>query len=922
MTSWTEAACSVWGKFDPDGGEFAPDRGEWLPLVVHLEHAQEVARLLWDRHVPGSIKAQLCADLNITDAQGRALVSWYAAIHDVGKASPAFARKAGSASVFDRMRDVGLVASRSGERVRHETVGQLALRDWLIEKGVRPRVANTWACVVGGHHGRNPRDIDILQAETHPNDTGRGLWEQVRNEILEVMAAASGPELHLESWTRQPLPVRAQTLITAIVIMADWIASNRNYFPYKDDKLSPVARARVAFDELNLPSPWAPPVPDPDPNVLFRQRFPSLGGAVRPMQAGLFNRALTCAAPPLFILEAPMGSGKTEGALLAAEVLAARFGQSGVYVGLPTMATANQMFERTLDWLSTALGSADASVTLAHGKAGLNDRYAGMLRRAWAGQVYDDDAGHAVVNSWLTGRRKAVLANFMVGTVDQGLFVGLKAKYVVLRHLGLASKVAIFDEVHAADRYMRQYLKRVLTWLGAYRVPVILMSATLPPAQRDEYLQAYAAGRGIRKALHVDPVDTYPRLTCFDGTVTDSALQADASHTVVRIERLTDDLQTLADTLSRLLAAGGCAGVLCNTVRRAQEAYQALREVFGTEAVLIHSRFIAPHRATKEKELVQQLGRDGERPHRLVVVGTQVLEQSLDIDFDVMVTDLAPMDLVLQRTGRLHRHSRTRPEALSTPALYLRGVADWASAPPAPVRDSGAIYGKAALFRAAAVLQGRASVELPVDIPTLVRRAYDAELQPPAGWGEAWVAAEAQAAAQATRAVDRAATYLLDDPAKMAHLTGWLDVDVPDPERSEEQGSSQVRDSEDSLEVIALWRDAEGHLRLPDCAPAHGGAIIPEGLEWGSTGAEVSVARAMASCTLSLPLQLTHEGVIEKVIDELERGAEYSGWRGSRWIAGQLVLVFDQDNRVRLADSLLRYSTDEGLLVTKLEETP
>lgn len=911
--SWSEAAYSVWGKLDPG-------QGDWLPLVVHLQHAGEVARLLWDRHIPGAIKTQLCSSLGVTDPEGRALVALCAELHDVGKASPAFTRQAeqvGCAFVLDRMRDAGLPVSQ-GERVRHETIGQLALRDWLIEKGVRPRVANTWACVVGGHHGRNPRDIDILQAENHPNDMGRGRWEQVRREIFDKMTAAAGPELRLDSWTRNPLPVRAQTLITAIVVMADWIASNQDYFPYKDD-LDPVERAHVAFDALNLPSPWVAQIPDPDPNMLFRRRFPSLGD-VRSMQAGLFHQAQACAEPPLFILEAPMGSGKTEGAFLAAEVLAARFGQGGVYVGMPTMATANPMFERTLGWLNTALGSRDASVTLAHGKAGLNDRYAGMLSRAWRGHIYEDGVGHAVVNSWLTGRRKAVLANFVVGTIDQGLFVGLKAKYVVLRHLGMAGKVVIFDEVHAADRYMRQYLKRVLTWLGAYYVPVILMSATLPPGQRDEYLRAYAAGRGVREGLHVEPGDTYPRLTSYDGTLTDIALPVEADQVAVQLELLPDELPTLADTLGRLLAEGGCAGVLCNTVRRAQEAYQALRGVFGTEAVLIHSRFIAPHRASKEKALVQQLGRDGDRPHRLVVIGTQVLEQSLDIDFDVMVTDLAPMDLVLQRTGRLHRHSRSRPDAVSAPVLYLRGMSDWASTPPTPVRESGGIYGKAALFRAAAVLQGRTHITLPNDIPSLVRRAYDAKLQPPAGWEEKWTSAEAQETLKATRAVDRAATYLLEDPAKISHLTGWLDVDVPDPERSEEQGRSQVRDSEDSLEVIALWRGEDGYLRLPDCAPAHAGAIVPEGLEWGSTGTETSVARAMASCTLSLPLQLTHEGVIDKVIEELERGVESSGWQGSRWIAGQLILAFDQDGHARLANSVLRYSTDEGLLVEKLEE--
>lgn len=918
---WSSAAASVWGKLDPVSAE-------WLPLTHHLEHAAAMAGLVWDGFVPRSVKALLMSDLDASSEAVRALCCWYAGVHDVGKASVAFAEMAehrGMQYVLDRMRDEGLAISPvpPTDKVRHETVSQLALRDWLKAALGAGRNANSWACVVGGHHGKNPGVTVLGAAENRPHIVGTGRWLEVRQEIIEEMADATGVREDLARWVRQPLPIRSQALLTGIVAVADWLASNQDHVPYHDH-LSPPERALVAFDEVALPPPWRPEVPSTDADGFLHDRFPMLTGATaHPIQTALLAAAMDCVTAPLLIVEAPMGVGKTEGAFLATETLAARFGQGGVYFGLPTMATANPMFERTLDWLSGTLGE-QASVALAHGKAGLNDSYAGLLRNNFRGQVLDDESdphvGQPVVNSWLRGRRRAGLADFVVGTIDQGLFAALKAKYVVLRHLGLAGKVVVFDEVHAADTYMREYLKRALMWLGAYQTPVVLMSATLPPDQRDEYIAAYAWGRGDRDPGITDRLDTYPRLTCYDGALSDRPVAPKAASTVIRLERMADSPETVRDLLRTMLADGGVAGVICNTVARAQDTYRVLGAEFGQDAILLHSRFIAPDRAQRERHLVSKLGRRGERPNRLVVVGTQVLEQSLDVDFDVMVSDLAPADLVLQRVGRLHRHPRPgRPLAVAQPMLHLRGVSDWSVAPPDFVRGLTAVYGDAALVRSAAVLYGRDQVSLPQDIPLLVRESYDPDFAAPAGWEARWSVAEARAATETERARQRAQGYLLTDPNQHETLTGWIDVVAQDPDRSEEQGRSQVRDSEDSLEVIALWRATDGQLRLPACAPRHPGAAIPEGVEWG-TGSEQSIAREMASCSLSLPIQLTHPGVIDRVIAELERTVDYSGWQTSPWLKGQLVVVFGPDDHATLAGFDLYYTVDEGLVVTHPKE--
>ena len=920
---WSEAARSVWGKLDP-----ASD--SWMTLVGHLEDAAAVAGYLWDGFLPPVTRRLICEGLCISDDQGRRLVSWLASVHDIGKATPAFAAKARPLlpQVLDRMRRYGLDARPTPEdrQVPHATAGQVLLDGWLAARypGSTKRNRDTLTCVIGCHHGTTPSSVALLAARDHPIQLGGGCWDDVRDEILEKMTERVGADVHLATWLSRRTPVSVQVLLTGVVIMADWIASNTDYFPYADGGFAD--RLSAALAALDLPGPWQPDSDGKSADELLASRFPTLDGfRARPLQESLLSSVREVREPGLFIVEGPMGVGKTEAALLAAEVLAERFGAGGVFVGLPTMATADPMFERVRSWLDSTRVECDVSIALAHGKAALNDSYAGLLHRQWTGTLYgesesSDAGGEVVVNEWLRGRKRNGLASFVVGTIDQSLFAALKAKHVVLRHLGLVGKVVIIDEVHAADDYMRQYLKRLLSWLGAYRTPVILMSATLPPEQRDEFLRAYADGRGHAQVPESSRSDEYPRISIYDGALKQVAVPWDSGYGDVALARLADDSVELVSLLGERLADGGCAAVICNTVARAQETFAVLRDTFGTDVRLVHSRFIAPDRARREAQLVRELGPSGRRPHRLIVVGTQVLEQSLDIDFDLMITDLAPMDLMLQRAGRLHRHARNnRPSGVAQPVLWVRGVVDWQAEPPQSVRGSRAVYGSHRLLRAAAILKGVESIRFPADIPRLVRHAYDPATQPPDGWEEAWRSAEDQEFTQRQRAIARAHTYLMDPPTKPSTMGGLIDVQASDPDKAEEQGKSQVRDSDEGLEVIALWRGSDGLLRLPDGANHNAGAVVPEAVQWG-TAADEKLARAMATCTLRLPTSLCYPGVIDAVIADLERMADYSGWQRSRWIAGQLVLTFDDSGVSCLAGRVLAYDSEQGLRVSTPEE--
>lgn len=919
------AAWSAWGKTDGYEAERS------MPLVQHLADSADVADLVW-AWLPQHTRDYIESCLSPQARDGRRLLRWLAGVHDIGKCSPPFASKV--PYLADQMRKAGFEFPRDTSdfaRAPHGLVGQEILTRWLVERhGSDPSAARTYAVVVGGHHGVPPAAESLGRLRRNRSLVGTALWQATQDEILDAVADHVEVDRLLPRWARSPLPPTAQALLTGAVIVADWLASNIELFPYD---VTVDARAARAWDELGLPPPWTPAPPARDAEALASDRFPLLAGLpLRPVQELTVTAAWDAEAPPLLIVEAAMGSGKTEAALLAAEVLAHRFGCGGVYVALPTMATSDAMFGRVLDWIERLDTGQATSTYLAHGKSGLNERYAGLLRQPRAASVYDGSeptrATEAQVLSWLTGRKKGVLATMVVGTIDQLLFTALQAKHVALRHLAFAGKVVVIDEAHAADDYMRVYLARTLEWLAAYRVPVVLMSATLPHAQRHEYAEAYRRGLGVPSA-ELPPQAPYPCLTSVTAeaiTVTGPATKGLEPSRTVSVAWIDDELSTLADLLEKSLGDGGCAGVIRNTVGRAQETAAYLRACLdGVEVELVHSRFIATHRAEKETRLRSVLGPDrGARPTRKVVVGTQVLEQSLDIDFDLMVSDLAPIDLLLQRAGRLHRHRcdpQERPSRLRTARLFVTGIAGWVEGIPLAARGSRTIYGDARLLRSAAVLglaeddEHAAEILIPGSIRPLVEVGYGAEPPGPERWQDHMEAADEEHRQATAAQRQRADTYLLPGADTLDDLVNWLEFgDHTEAEDPRTTGGSRVRDSEDGIEVIVVQRRSDGDVVvLDDGAPMAGQrAVYLQGPP------PTDVARHLAAMTVRLPLSLTNERTFEATIAALEADA-HAGWQESPWLSGQLALHLDDDWTCELAGHRISYDPHDGLVVSTLE---
>jgi len=968
----------VWAKSGYD-----PESRRWLPLWLHLLDSAALAGHLAEHWLAPTVQDLIEREF-ADSASGLApvdefclLASWTAGVHDVGKCTPAFSCQV--TSLDDRMAEVGLrhehVDTNERRKLPHALAGHLILRSWLTgEHRWAPGAAQALASVVGAHHGIPPTRAALTNdLSGHEHLLGDEAWAATQRELLELVTARTGAGPLLPGWGRHRWSQPFLVELSGLVIVADWLASTESYFPHLHldddglDHLAPDAHAeRVATgrSRLEIPAPWHPRDEGADPDVLLTQRFELPGGArATDVQARTLEAARTMELPGMLIVEESTGGGKTEAALMAAEVLAARTGRAGVLFALPTQATTDAMFSRELSWLERieeayAAGGApsDFAVQLVHGRARLNEEARVLRRRGYeirdrllgalggqadsvprpAGIGWDEEEARTsrtasakrrrradlAILAWFNGRKKTMLADFVVTTVDHLLFEAMRAPHLAMRHLGLSRKVVVVDEVHSYSTYMNVYLDRALTWLASYGVPVVLLSATLSETRCTALVDAYRRGLRLAAGEKVPRTPTPQALrTPFPCLVTAgrertevTATSASGRRSTVHLRRLTKD--ALVPLLTEALADGGCALVVRNTVRRAQETYELLRETFGEDVGLNHARFTIGDRLAKDADLLRRFGPPRarpDRPHRAVVVATQVVEQSLDVDFDLLVSDLAPIDLVLQRMGRLHRHDRPRPPRLATPTCYIDYLPSTASDDPAVEPGAKAIYGEQDMLMSAAaldrVLDGPGVVTVPDDVHDLIEAVYGAGAPVPPRWQETVSQAREAYEAERSDKFKSAQGFLLDEPKKSGRstsLVGWLHTTASD---NEEKGRAQVRDGEDSLEVILLDLHRVGGQEEPRTLPCQPGGtvhIIPT-----DRVPDPKVVRAMALSAVRLPASLSNARVIDQVIDELERWV-VPAWQDEPQLRGQLFLLLE-DGRAHLGGKTLEYSPTTGL---------
>lgn len=757
--------------------------------------------------------------------------------------------------------------------------------------------------------------------------------------------------------------------------LVDW------YDLYPERLLSPEyhrQRTKAAWEKLHLPPSWQPEMLSQDPDELLQTLF-ALGADAhaRPAQVAAVEAAGKMALPGMMIIEEVMGAGKTEAALMAATILAKRAGTSGVLVALPTKATTDAMFTRVLEWAQTSAKSG-FSLKLQHGNAALNSVYKKIQygRIASAGNAVspgqsssmgiDEESGHsrqpAVVHRWFS-KKSALLASLVVCTVDHLLFSALRTKHVSLRHLGISDKVIIIDEVHSYDVYTSQFLKRTVQWLGAFGVPVIALSATLTRRAREELFAAYKKGQELKQAAKekdkvFEPFDDLvfaakrKLQSAGNGTAaapakeeeSDSSSQSpiypalsysDVQGVKVRplpvlatkeieVEHWKDGAGLVADLQTRL-QNGGCALVVRNTVANAQESYETLRAEFGEDVRLVHSRFTQQDRQDNDEWLVRTFGKPGKsrRPKRAIVVGTQVVEQSLDIDFDVLYSDLAPIDLLFQRMGRVHRHERDiRPLPVAQPRCILMGVPGKQDSKPQVDPGSSYVYDEDVLLRTAAYVldkEGKGEVwRIPEDIGTAVAAVYEESVVTPGLWSDTLQRTRKNKEDKAHSKTEGAAIGLLAPPRNTdtASLIDWLGGNNPDGD-PDEMGIVGVRDGDSGVEVLLVEQQGEGIAAIPtDRHPEYREIDLQE---LPSGALRERLVRSLVSIP-SARLRVKGRGLEEAVdefVHELEKETRDLGvnWEKDFMLRGQLVVPLQGGEYRTGFGKTISYRRDVGLQI-------
>lgn len=746
------------------------------PVVCHLLDTAAVFGALWDVLLGAAARERVSEALGLGADQTRAVLSFWAGLHDLGKITPPFqAQVPESFAALCADAAYRFAPGADKERAfRHEMATHWALAQLLGEVGypadsrlMRRAVGHQVAQLLGGHHGSFGAVLipkELSRASEYRPGLGEEGWAAQRRAHFTELRRVTGAE----AVPVRGLPAELAVIVTGLVVVADWLASQRDAIvplmppegwqgkPQELDAhwgrtqeaaVGLVAKARLGRARFEAER--------------FQEMFPFAPNALQSDLADHLPQLVGERGAGLLLVTAPTGDGKTEAALYAASVLGRAADARGLYFALPTMATADAMFPRVRDFAAGALGG-ERALTLLHSMSWLSPAYTQdqQAPEALDGLLSADPATVTEAGTWLRGAKRGLLAPLGAGTIDQALAAVLPLRYNALRLFGLSDKVFVVDEAHAYGPWMHQLLSRLLEWLGAFGAPVVLLSATLTGRTAASLVDAYRRGAGFLEPSAVEPA--YPGWLFTDsrsGKV--SAPRTTASQ---RSRTLDIDLRSVAwDTTDRPVTAlraegrraalrevlrpvaeeGGTALVCCTTVAEAQQTFRDLCTAFPELAVregglrLLHSRFPAHVRQRITADCETAYGKprsdlDVARPRPAsILVATQVVEQSLDFDFDVVVSDLAPLAQLLQRAGRGRRHARgttgrppwAHPE--DRPLLVVLEPVDGGGKTAVP-RTWGTVYDAGLLRRTALLLadQTRTGISIPEDVQRLVDKVY------------------------------------------------------------------------------------------------------------------------------------------------------------------------------------------------------
>lgn len=672
----------------------------------------------------GVINKKFSSATGLNETESMAWLAYLVAMHDIGKCNENF-------QMFNEDLARDLITSgmpfppEPDRKYRHEKGSREWIRTELAKEGWGRRPCNTIANSILSHHSRNTGD-DIYEFPAI-----RAQWDKYA-EILEEEVKKVFKPPHI-AYTDFSDNSEAGILLSGLIVLSDWIASNVDLMQFNDMECPTGeyvsismenAKKAVAYLGFDESVPWQ-----------GKSEFSAVWAGstfkeLRPIQQKCVDIIQSGKIPNLVIIEAPMGEGKTEAAIYTAVQMLQANGLSGMYIALPTAATSNQMYIRVNEFLAMHTKNSAIKARLVHGMSWLIDDIAPMK------ELHSDDKSDntSEMPDWFKPSKRALLAPYSVGTIDQSLMSVLNVKFGFLRLFGLSNKVLIIDEVHAYDAYMNTILRLLLNWCSCLKIPVIMLSATLPSGKKRELLASFQNKEDIPE---FKPAIDYPLITYIDqhNNVIEEPVVGSSKRMEIEVDKhsgFMEDPDRIASLAIEASKNGGCICVILNTVKAAQDVYRSIKSLNGDgiDILLFHSRFRACRRDEIEKKALEMFDKRSLlpekdpghtiRPKRAILVATQVVEQSLDLDFDEMITEIAPIDLILQRSGRLHRHDRKDRPTGKVPKLHVllpgSGKPDFG--------PSEYIYDRYILLRTLDIILSINHISIPSDIRGLVEKAY------------------------------------------------------------------------------------------------------------------------------------------------------------------------------------------------------
>ncbi len=695
--------CLAQGRFKMTEYFWAKKRRDGLPgksVISHMRDVKAVAESILGEY-QSLISRYACEQDQL---------AFLAGLHDIGKISPGFQIKnPGWLAQSGLEKEAKINCWDTLHETDHTKLTQYTLQRYFENLGLDQRSSAWWALIAGAHHGRVHQPELKLPRGCKSDDE----WTKQRLETITKFLGGTSqlPSLSIDdSW-----PLLWWT--AGLISVSDWIGSNEDFFPPggetdqdESHKIAVNALQTIGFDAMEI------------------KRQLSFDHIFRFSPNDLQTKAAESVQKPgLYVIEAPMGMGKTEAALWAAYQLMQKGLASGIYFALPTQTTSNRIYRRIAEFASKITGSELIKPRLVHAGSWLMDNTNIPVLRA---ATEDEREATCDAVDWFASKKRALLAPLGVGTVDQALMAVIAVKHFFVRQFALSRKVVILDEIHSYDLYTGTLIKALCDRLIPLGCTILILSATLTGEKKRQLMQ---------KKFVCNTDDVYPLISGEGLAIPVNSPEAKTINVVPK-----KISEALPDAFK---AAAKGAGILwiCNTVNRSQEIFaEALRQnPEEIQSALLHARFPVFRRQELEDYWMEKLGKGEKNRTGCILFSTQVVEQSVDLDADLIISELAPTDMLLQRIGRLWRHNRGK-RPLPAPELWLLSesysISEFKKASAGRIKEmlgtKAYVYTPYVLLRSLEIWRRRSSLNLPGDIRLLLKETYSDRTGEPKGWRE------------------------------------------------------------------------------------------------------------------------------------------------------------------------------------------